>query len=597
MATEKEISSTEKLLKVIRSDSSIAGGTSPNSPGTRRPGFRKKIKDRLPYVRSRGVMGVELFRDAINIAFMTRDKFGRRLVHASRTPLPEDTDINHPNFPPFLKAQLRNADPSGKAEIWISLPPSKGETWNVLVPKVKKGLTNAVYWSAKRERAFDESEYYFDYRITDEVSDKGIQKYRARVSIAAAGDIKLYKKIFSGAGYNIQGITLPGFVLENQFANRWIDPRDEACAALYIGEDSSYIEIRGRSTALFNRVIKTGRDSVVDSLIETGQLRTPENDTEFPLPRDRREAAAMLERHAGLSDEELFDMIQPALERLARQLERTIDHSVNVLENPAPERIYICGAISYIPGLSEFFSQQLGLEAVIIDLPDQDFLAGPEEIFEDRYQRLSLVSTAGLAMPSENTVNFLYTAVDRDRQKRALRNANLVAAMCALLFVATGIWWWSARHELEQSRAETAALEKRLEKYTPELTSEDLTEMAGRLQEKNRELGRYSLKLRPVAALKEISRVTPENIRLLAARLDNANLSSGRNPEKKSVLTIEGFIRSESSLYETRLTGYLMKLRGSPVFNEPSVVESGEDTLDSGENVYKFTVNMELSKI
>ncbi|MCF8109864.1 MAG: pilus assembly protein PilM [Desulfobacteraceae bacterium] len=597
MATEKDISSTEKLLKVIRSSSSDREKTPP-AEGTRKPGFWEQIKHRLPSAKSRRIIGVEIFRDSVNIVFKTRDKYGRRLFRGSRTALPEGVDITHPNFPSFLKAQLRNADPSGKAEIWVCLAPSKGETWNVLVPKVKSGLTNAVYWSARKEKSFDESEYYFDYRITDEVNEKGIQKLAARVSIASAGEISLYKKIFSEAGYSLKGISLPGFVFENLFANRWIDPGDQACAALYIGEDSSYIEIRGRGTALFNRVIKTGRDSILDSLImEYSQQVSAEDVSGIPPPRDRQEAAEILRRHAGLSDEKLFGMIQPALERLARQLERTIDHSVNVLQNPAPERIYICGGISPLAGLSDFFSQQMGLEAVIIDIPEQDLPAGSEDLLADRHQRLSLVSTTGLAMSSQNTVNFLHTALDRDRGKQALRNANLVAVMCALLFVATGIWWWSARHELEQARVETAALEKRLEQFTPQLTQEDLAEMAGKFREKNHELSRYSRNLYPVAALKEISRITPESIKLLAVRLENANRASGRSREKASVLTLEGFVRSEPSLYETRLTGYLLQLRRSPVFKNPSVVKSGEDTLDSGENVYRFTLNIKLLQV
>ncbi|MGM0788160.1 MAG: pilus assembly protein PilM [Thermodesulfobacteriota bacterium] len=593
MATEEEISSTEKLLNVIRSSHD---GTAPAPGNTSKQNFWGFIKENWLPSGSRGVTGVEIFRDTLNIVRMNREKSGWRAVYAARTVLPEGLSPDHADFPLFLKTQLRNADPAGRTEIWACLPPSRGDTWNVLVPKVKKGLTNAVYWTARKERAFDDQEYYFDYRVKDEVNDKGIWKLSVQVCIASARHIDLYRKVFAEAGYSLNGVTLPAFSLENLFARQWIDPGEESYAALYIGEDSSYIEIHGRRTTLFNRVIKTGRDSILDSLA----MKYSQNESEPELQEaeaagDRQKAAQILKQQAGLSEKNLFEMIQPAMERLARQLERTIDHSVNVLENPAPERIYICGGISFLPGIADFFSEQLGVGAVIMDVPrEQTATSG---IFPDRDERLCLVSTAGLAMVSKDTVNFLHTAVDMDREKKALRNANIVAAMCALLFVATAVWWWSARYELEQVREETAALEKQLEQFSPRLTADDLAELAGKLQEKKKELGDYSRNLLPVAVLTEINRLTPEGVELLSVRLENTKPGSGTNDQGPPVLIVDGFIRSDQSMEETRLTGYLLQLRRSPILMNPSIADSSPDTLDTGEDVYRFTLNMEIQQV
>ncbi|MFW6334590.1 MAG: hypothetical protein ACOC0W_04895 [Desulfosalsimonas sp.] len=593
MVTEKEISSTEKLLNVIRGSHD---GTAPAQGNTSEKNFWGYIKKNWLPSGSRGITGVEIFRDTLNIVRMNREKSGWRAVYAARTVLPEGISPDHTDFPLFLKTQLRNADPAGRTEIWACLPPSRGDTWNVLVPKVKKGLTNAVYWTARKERAFDEQEYYFDYRVRDEVNDKGIWKLSVQVSIASARHIDLYRKVFSEAGYPLSGITLPAFSLENLFARQWIDPGEESYAALYIGEDSSYIEIHGRRTTLFSRVIKTGRDSILDSLAMRYSQNEPGPELqESESARDRQKAAQILKQKAGLSGENLFEMIQPAMERIARQLERTIDHSVNVLENPAPERIYICGGISFLPGIADFFSEQLGIGAVIMDVPFEETDTG--KIFPDRDQRLCLVSTAGLAMVSKDTVNFLHTAVDMEREKKALRNTNIVAAACALLFVATAVWWWNAKHELEQVRKETAALEKQLEEFSPRLTADDLGEMAGKLQEKKKELRDYSRNLLPVAVFTEINRLTPEGVELLSVRLENTKPGSGRDGQAPPVLILEGFIRSDPSMQETRLTGYLLQLRRSPILRNPSIADSSPDTLDTGENVYRFTLNLEIQQV
>ncbi len=584
MTTEKEITSTEKLLEVIRGSDY---GASRPPENTEPPGLMRRIRSGWFPSGSRGVTGVEIFRDTLNIVRINRDKSGSQPVYAARIDLPENIEIHHTDFPAFLKKQLSVADPFRKTDIWACLPPSRGETWNVLVPRVKKKLTNAVYWSARKERAFDENEYCFDYRITEEVIDKGIPKLMARVCIASLRDINLYRKIFSEAGYPIKGITLPSFSLENLFARRWVDPGNDAYAALYIGEDSSYIEIHGRRTTLFNRVIRTGRDSILDSFIAEYREQTHEGggSGSSSSPEDRQKAARILKQQAELSGESLLDLIHPALERLARQLERTIDHSVNVLENPAPQQIYICGAISFLPGLSEFFSEQLGIMAVIMDVPEEQ----SAQVFPKGNERPCLVSTAGLAMPADNTVNFLYTAVDKDRERKAIRNTNFVAALCALLFVATAAWWWTARYELQQVHSETAELEEQLAGFNPRLTTDDLARLAGELREKKDELRRYSRKLYPVAVFRELSRITPGGIELLALRLESEQTAaSARNRRKEPLLMIEGFIRSGPSL---------LQLRRSSIFKNTSVAGTRVDTLDTGETVYRFTLNMELTQI
>jgi len=594
LAAEKDISSTEKLLNIIRSKDS--GPVNPVAD-TPPPGLWQRIRTKLQSSGAKDVTGVEFFRDTINMVRMGRDKSGWHPVQAMQTAFPEDMDLEHPQLPSFLKTQLQRIDPGKESRLWIGLPPSRGESWNVEVPRVKRSLTNAVYWSARKERTFDENEYFFDYRIRDQAAGHQTQKLAAEVCIASVRDIRMYQKIFSKAGYPPAGITLPAFSIQNLLARNWLNPGEEAYAVLYIGEDSSYIETHGRHIPLFKRVIKTGRDSILDALAASAASQGPaEAEAEPATATERKKAAQFLHQPARSTDADLLEKIQPALERIARQLERTIDHSVNVQGNPAPECIYICGAIARLPGLAEFFNEQLAIRAVIMDIPDHAAAAGPEPIFSDPEVRTSLVSTMGMAMPGPDTINFLHTAMDMDREKRAMRSTNAVAAGCALLFVATAAWWWSTIDKLEQARDKTAAIEQKLEAFSPRLSAADLIELTEEIQGKKDELRQYSRKLYPVAVFREISRMTPEGIKLLSVRLGGFSpQGSGGGDSGGPDLIIDGFVPNDPAMNETRLTGYLLTLRRSAVFNDPVVTKSGSETLASGENVYRFTLNMKIS--
>jgi len=62
-------------------------------------------------------------------------------------------------------------------------------------------------------------------------------------------------------------------------------------------------------------------------------------------------------------------------------------------------------------------------------------------------------------------------------------------------------------------------------------------------------------------------------------------------------LTVEGFVRSAPSLFETHLTGYLLKLRRSVIFKRSTIAKSKPDTLSTGEDVYRFTLTIELRQV
>ena len=627
-----EISSTEKLLKVIRSSSDKGAP----QPGRReRAGLFSGLREKLlPSGKSRDCIGVEIFRDAINLVRTSKTRARRVVVHAVSEPLPDGLAIDHPEFAHFLREQIEKCGPRPqKADIWACLPASKGEMWSVRVPKVRKGLGHAVYWSARKEKSFNEAGHLFDYRITGETTEDGVQKRIAEVCIVPKADVDLYKTVFARAGFPLKGVTVPAFAAESLFYREVVEPGPEAFAVLFIGEESSWIDIHSEGRILFSRVIRTGRDSVIHSLMQEYQEQAG-RDNEIVLTLEPEtggfsEETAVGPPGEGLSGsdealtmeqaerilagfatgspqpagiftfEQVFGMIEPVLERLARQLERTFDHSVNVLKNPAPASIYICGTLPILPRIVGYFGDQLGIRATLLDVLDTSMShVSPELVIPEPGHRFSLVSTTGLAMPTPHAINFLRTASDRELENDARRTTNAVAAGCALLIALTAGYWWTSAQALNHPRAEVERLEQSLAAFSPRVDMEMLTRLAGQYREEQQAIGEYSRKLQPVAMINEISRVTPENIKLLGLTMSMGRPGENKGPDENHMLVVEGFVREGALDHHTVLAAYVRQLRRSPLVRDITVRRAEKDHfLADGEVVYRFVLNIEFRKV
>lgn len=558
MASEKDISSTEMLLKVIRGGET---GSSPRPEDLSRPGLPERIRSRLFSSGGGGAVGVEIFQDSVNLAKVTGGRAGREVAAGACVRLPAGMGIGHPGFPAWLKERIRSVAGPGRHDIWLSLPAAGGEVWNARVPKVRKGLSNAVFWSARKEKPFNEDEYVFDYLIKGERVEDGVSKLYAEVSIASISEIERYRRLFSGIGYPLKGITLPSFAIRNLFQSGWVDPGDGPYAVLFIGVESSHVNIYDREGLLFSRAIRAGREGFAET----------DRDTEDT------------EAHS------------PFLDRLVRQVERTVDHSVNIQGNAAPERLYVCGGASSMPGLIDRISEHLGIPVDPLDVLSpgskalSPFMSPPSP-----EQRLSLASTAGLAAPSAKTLNFLHTALDRDRQRVALRKTGLVAGFCAVLFMLTAGLWWAGDHRLKEARSRVSDLEAQLRQYPVRVTREEVMERAGEVG-RHRALAReYGRKLLAPAVLKELGRMTPEGVFLSGMRLDMGAPRNRPASNSGGTVILEGLIRGDPAGLESQLAGYLLILRHSPLFGDSAIISSRPESLDSGEEVLRFTLDIKI---
>ena len=97
-----------------------------------------------------------------------------------------------------------------------------------------------------------------------------------------------------------------------------------------------------------------------------------------------------------------------------------------------------------------------------------------------------------------------------------------------------------------------------------------------------------------LAVVSEITDLTPANILLMSISADFGKLPSEKTENPKKTLIVDGIIQGDRLNLESILAGYLMDLKNSPLFDQPSIDRKSFEFYENRE-VLHFTAELTLS--
>jgi len=628
LAKHDEISSTEKLLDLIRSNHTSPDNNSNTLDPPQSKKLRKSISTKIiPFKRSITV-GVDIGHYDLKMVKVTQysDKQWK-LMDYMKIPFEPPITKEGSEFPDFLKSTLTKfCGRSKRIKIWTLMSSAHAEIHHLRIPKVgTKKIANAVYWTLKKETSFKENDTILDFEVHGDVMEKGIPKIAVMVYAAPKEEVEKIKNLFSKTGFNLTGLSIAQFAYQNLFRTKWIPTAEETIANLYIGKERSRIDIFSSGNLAFTRGIKTGMNSIIESFIEgfnegkKGEFpkeiemlerentSTPKSfEKERPVNIDEArkillslgpDSPPLTEEDAGfqLKEEEIFEMIIPAVERLIRQIERTFEHYIITLENERIDKIFISGGINTYKPLIDYIGDQLGLAGDIIDplAPGNPFLDGissPNSVSE----RISLAPAVGMAVSdNSHTPNLIFTYKDKEKLA-SIRHINrgIFAAFIFIIAVCMAIFQWQGHIE-ELKKAKIAQLHKEVSQYIPKVDQKILMLMASKYKRKQKDLKEYSVKYLGMAIIKDLSMSTPSNIRLLSITANFGGIAENKRKTTPKILEVDGIILGNRDLFDSSLAGYLIKLKDSPLFNQISIIKNEVEVYKEREALH-FILNIQL---
>jgi Tfp pilus assembly PilM family ATPase len=605
LADTKDINSTEKLLNVIRgtqNPSSFQDDQTKQVDSSKRISNKQVLNLSKFTGKSRFTLGVDIGYDHLYFAKTTKMSDGKPLLVDQKIIKYSRLPVDSEEFIDLLKSSLSSfAGSIENCEVWTMMNPAEVNVHHIKVPRVaKKQLENVIYWTAKKENPIDEKDVIFDYELQGEIIDQGIPKYSVMIYSAPRSEVEKVKNIFSSAGIVLHGITIAPFAIQNIIRTQWMDVPEKSFASLFIGNDFSRIDIYYKNDLVLTRGVKTGISSMMDvvheSISEAGpdgrakqqKIQTLLTDILFDSTKTSDDPGVKSWVENGI-----FDVIAPVIERLTRQIERTLEYYATSAAYEKVERLYISSTVNifYQPFLN-YISEQLALKTEFFDpfAGKNINLSGSSLPIAER---ASLVQVIGLALSDrKHTPNIIFTYIEKNQEIRRTRiNRGIFATFGVALLICLVVLF-SQAIETKQLSVKRQALEKELAQFGQLINKEKITHLADELKLRREVNRQYAQRYKGVALIGELSSLTPENIRFIRVKM-SAPVSGTPEEKKDQGVTIEGVVLGDRNILDTLLTQYVLKLENSPMLQGVSLEKSSVANFRKKE-ILQFTIKAKM---
>jgi Tfp pilus assembly PilM family ATPase len=501
------------------------------------------------------------------------------------------------------------------------------ETRYLKIPKVPQNqIANSAYWSYQKHSAFKEKETIFDFDILGEAEEGGVKKIAVMAYTAPRQEVEDLKDLFVRAGLPLAGISIVPFAFQTLLRSGCLETHGAAVSSLYIGRNWSRIDIFYDGNLVLSRGIKAGMRTMVEALqreieqnwFELTLAKSPTSDQgriraiKMRLKQELDIAQSVFfgpiqgtavvdgpDKQPAIKEERIFQMILPALERLVRQMERTIRHFTLNFENARVEKIYVSSGIQPHPRILDYIADEFGLPIEVIDpFAESEHFSTRPALPESTPERSLFAPALGMALASNAiTPNFLHTHTDK-RQASVTRNINrgMIFCLVALLLACTGFVFWQDQ-QIKDRDLKKLSLQNQLSSFDVRVDKNLILKLVERIRAQNRNLQGIGNNFLGVAVLGEVANSTPASVRLLSI---NARLGMSASPGPagkaqplKKMLVLEGVIFGERTTLEADLAAYLMAFKNSPLFKQTTISKKSQEMIDN-QPVIRFTAEIDL---
>jgi hypothetical protein len=247
--------------------------------------------------------------------------------------------------------------------------------------------------------------------------------------------------------------------------------------------------------------------------------------------------------------------------------------------------------VNFDKSILDYMSNQLDTKTEFFD-PLKNRISSISEKSLSSSERILISPALGFALSDNGrTPNTIFTYLEKNQEIKSKRMNRFVflSFMAALIVCLFTLLYQGSR--LNYLREKKVVLEKELTLQGPPISEETMLQTVDKIKMQRKIAHQYAQKYWGIAAIGEVSEITPSNVRLISCKLREASSSPKTEADKTSKenmddVIIEGIIFDKKDMLESDLTQYVMKLENSPVFNKVSVQKQSTVNFDKKEVIH-----------
>jgi len=592
------------------------------------------------------VLGVSMTSGRLSLAIVANGT----IQFSTRFPFGPDQAFGQKGFPAFLRTCLESVrDKASPLRVWAVLR-SQDLDLNVLtVPKLSGAkLDAAVYWTQQKEKKFAEAEYAMDYVVLGPAGDSKEPRLDVLTCLARRVDVDSLREAFREAGWPLEGITTLPSAMQALYRLPGAPGGFALAANIHVEEDASTIGLYAGGNLRFSRFIRSGTDSMAEAVLvhfqdlsrprsrSAPQAAPQSDDLELLPPGAPTEAggppaaagveeppvlppvdaiqAKGLMRHAllggpvpkgvspghVLNEAQMLEAIAPAIDRLAKQVERTLEFYATSTQQRC-DVVHCSGRIFRAPGVFEAMAGHLGYSHLAFDattmLPSK-----PGSVSDIDRMALAPALAASLSAPDKG-INLLRNYKQRAaaHSKQAVTRGLLLGLAAALM--AIGAAGFVIERQVATQRKELASVQRQLESLGPVIDEATLSRSVAQFTARQKSLGQASARFTAPVVLAELALRAPTNVKILNLTIDfgapSAAAAAPPTPGKpkaaaqaNDLVTLEGIAIGNKADLEPTLSRFIIELEASPLFSMPVVHQTSLKELGPEGQVLHFVLHM-----
>jgi len=235
-------------------------------------------------------------------------------------------------------------------------------------------LGESIHWEAEQYIPFDIQDVSLDYEILEGAGD-GTNMDVLLVAVKK-DKISDYTSVITQSGRTPRIVDVDVFALQNCHEINYGADSSRVIALLNLGAAITNVNIIRGSNSLFNRDIAVG-----------GNLATDALQKDLGLPHEVAEAVKRGEDAEGVSQDNVYPIIQGGAEAIVSEIQKTFDFFRATTQEERIDQIYLAGGSARLQGLRELLMERLDTQVELLN-PFNAVTWSPKEVDADLVEQL-----------------------------------------------------------------------------------------------------------------------------------------------------------------------------------------------------------------